>query len=87
MIGRHIPILIPLVLLLGAMLTGIVGARRRRAAYYISLTGLACALVLAVLGLQHVITGETIRYHVGGWPPPIGIEYVCSIRSPHSCWS
>jgi multicomponent Na+:H+ antiporter subunit D len=76
MIGRHIPILIPLVLLLGAMLTGIVGARRRRAAYYISLTGLACALVLAVLGLQHVITGETIRYHVGGWQPPIGIEYV-----------
>ncbi len=76
MTGRHLPILIPLVLLLGAMLTSIVGAWRQRVAYYVSLLALACAFLLAVLGLQKVIVGGTISYHVGGWPPPIGIEYV-----------
>lgn len=76
MIGQHIPILIPLILLVGALLTSITGTWKKRIAYAIALASVVSTLVLAALGLRHVMAADTIRYNVGGWPPPIGIEYV-----------
>lgn len=73
---QHIPVLVPLVLLLGAMLAGGLSVRRTSLAYPAALTSVLCALTLAIVGLYYVMVGETIRYAIGGWLPPIGIEYV-----------
>ena len=42
-----------------------------------NLTFIACLLsfVISLLLLQQVIDTGTISYELGGWPPPIGIEY------------
>ncbi|HXG00723.1 MAG TPA: monovalent cation/H+ antiporter subunit D family protein [Bacteroidota bacterium] len=76
MSAQHIPILIPLILLLGAMLTSGVGLWRKSLVYPVVIASLVCALTLAAAGLYHAIVNETIRYAIGGWLPPVGIEYV-----------
>jgi len=33
-------------------------------------------LIVALVGLARVVTDGPLRHELGGWPPPIGIEYV-----------
>lgn len=72
----HIPILVPVVLLTGVFLTGLVGAWQRRLVYPVTLVAVLAALILSGVGLWYVIQHDTVRYALGGWMPPIGIEYV-----------
>ncbi|MBI4536232.1 MAG: monovalent cation/H+ antiporter subunit D family protein [Ignavibacteriae bacterium] len=73
---EHLPILIPLTLLMGALLTPLAGALRRSFAYPAALVSILAACGLSFLGLHQVLVRGTMRYHLGGWVPPIGIEYV-----------
>lgn len=53
------------------------GVRRRELSAPIAVLGTAVALLFSILGLQRALVAEgPIRYELGGWPPPIGIEYV-----------
>lgn len=63
-------VLLPLIAAPLAMLVG-----NRTFAYWISLAASVCSAVLAFGLLISVIDGAILSYHVGGWAPPLGIEY------------
>lgn len=71
-----VPVLLPITLVVAAMLAGLVGPKSQRAAYVVALLGATAGVVLAGLGLWHVLRAGTLTHDLGGWPPPIGIEYV-----------
>ncbi len=71
-----VPVLLPITLVVAAMVAGLIGAKSQRAAYVVALVGTGAGVVLAGLGLSHVLRVGTITHNLGGWPPPIGIEYV-----------
>jgi multicomponent Na+:H+ antiporter subunit D len=73
----QLPVLIPTTLLLAALLALLAGLRRARWGHAIALAGAGIAFAVAVMGLRTVVdTGEAIRYPLGNWLPPIGIEFV-----------
>ena len=73
----QIPVLIPTSLLLTALLSLLAGLVSRRAGHWIALAGVTLATVLGLMGLAHIWQGgDTVRYALGAWLPPIGIEFV-----------
>ncbi len=76
-----LPILIIAPMLLFAFLSILAGIWRQTLAYIISLVGTGLSLIAAAVGLFTVINEGELRYHLGGWPPPIGIEYVLDTLS------
>jgi len=72
-LADQLPILQVLVPFVAAPLTVIIGARRLAwpIAFAASLATLAIALTL----LLRVLDGGVISYQIGGWAPPLGIEY------------
>jgi multicomponent Na+:H+ antiporter subunit D len=73
----QIPALIPTLLLLAALLSLLVGLRNRRAGHALALMGAVASFAVSLAGVQAVVSsGDAIRYAVGGWIPPIGIELV-----------
>jgi multicomponent Na+:H+ antiporter subunit D len=72
----HLPVLIPLVLLAAALLGPLVGLIRYRWTYRLAVAAVAADAGLALWGLAEVGGGGRISYQLGGWVPPIGIEYV-----------
>lgn len=81
MIGPQFPILIPLPLLLGAMLAAPLGLWKSFLAYVIAFIAVGASFFASVFGLLYVLEHGTHRYYLGGWPPPIGIEYVVDLLS------
>lgn len=73
MIESHIPLLIPALFLFASLLTAVIG---RRAAYWVALIATGVAFVTSLAGLEKVVREGRWSYHLGGWAPPIGIEYV-----------
>lgn len=73
MIADHLPALQVVIPLIGAPACMLV--RYRDLAWAVALIASWLALAIAWLLLQQVLTGGTISYHLGGWAPPIGIEY------------
>jgi len=71
-----LPILILAPLLLFCFISALVGIWRWKWAYATATTGIALALVAAGIGLYRVLADGELRYFLGGWPPPFGIEYV-----------
>jgi multicomponent Na+:H+ antiporter subunit D len=71
-----VPVLLPLSLITAAVLALLLGEWRSAAARATAVVGTVVALVLAVAGLGAALDGEPLRHELGGWPPPIGIEYV-----------
>lgn len=71
-----LPILILAPMLLFAFLSALVGIWWPSLAYAVAVLGSACSLAAAGAGLFHVLTVGELRYFLGGWPPPFGIEYV-----------
>ena len=63
-------------LLLFSFISTLVGIWRLTWAYIAAVTGMALALVAAGAGIFRVLTEGELRYYLGGWPPPFGIEYV-----------
>ncbi len=71
-----LPLLLPVTALVAAMCSGLVGLWRATAARVVALVGVAAVLALALAGIAAVGGGDSIHHEIGGWPPPIGIEYV-----------
>lgn len=81
MIGPHFPILIPLPLLVGAMLAAPLGIWRASWAYVLTVAAVGFSFFSSVSGLVYVLEHGPHSYYLGGWPPPIGIEYVVDYGS------
>jgi len=75
-IFNQVVVLIPLSLLVFSFITFLAGSLRRGLAYPVALAGGGVSVICAVIGLILVLQNGTLHYHLGGWPPPIGIEYV-----------
>ncbi|MDJ0769778.1 MAG: proton-conducting transporter membrane subunit [Ilumatobacter sp.] len=73
---RHLPVLIPLILLTATLLASLVGLVRYTWAYRLALVAVAADAGVALWGLAEVVDGGTMTYRLGGWLPPIGIEFV-----------
>ncbi len=74
--SRHLPVLIPLILLIAALLGPLVGLIRHRWTYRLAVAAVGADAGLSLWGLAEVIDGGSISYRLGGWAPPIGIEFV-----------
>jgi len=72
----HAPALIPVLFLGGSMVVLLATLGAPRAAQPLACTFTAVATLVGAGGLLTVLGGGPIRYHLGGWPPPIGIELV-----------
>lgn len=78
--SEHFPILIVAVPLLAAPLCVLFGSNAFSfaIAFVANLWSLMCALVLVAFTITTAtegVAGQVISYHVGGWAPPLGIEY------------
>jgi multicomponent Na+:H+ antiporter subunit D len=73
---EHAPVLIPLLFLGGSMIAILVGIFRPRMAQPWALAVCGAAALLSAFGLARVLGEGAIRYQLGGWRPPIGIELV-----------
>ncbi len=72
----QLPILPLLPLLFGAVLAVLLGLWRADAAQIVAIAATSLSLVFGITGLVRVVTDGRLTYEIGGWPPPIGIEYV-----------
>jgi len=72
----QLPVIIPISLLLFAFFTFLLGTVRRSLAYPLTLVGVATSLIASCLGLFRVLQYGAQHYYLGGWTPPLGIEYV-----------
>ena len=71
----HAVILIVLVPLMSSYAIPLVGWRWRKTAYIIAQTAIGASMVFSFVLLHGVLTRGALRYHLGGWLPPWGIEY------------
>ena len=74
--SAHLPILIVVVPLLAAAVVPLVAFRSARVARGLALAALAGTMALAIAALGRSLEDGALRYHLGGWLPPTGIEYV-----------
>ncbi|TWU37809.1 Na(+)/H(+) antiporter subunit D [Novipirellula aureliae] len=74
MIDFNLPILLIVIPLMAAPLCVLVG--HRRAAYAICLLTTYAVFAIAVALMIKVSSEGVIRYNIGNWEPPYGIEYV-----------
>ena len=74
--SRHLPILIVLCPLVGALVVPLVGRVSVRAARGLTVLATLSSLACAIAALREVLAGDDWHYHLGGWAPPWGIEYV-----------
>jgi multicomponent Na+:H+ antiporter subunit D len=71
-----LPVLLLLPLLFGAVFAVLAGLWRPAAAQATAIVATAASLVGSVVGLVRVTADGPITHDLGGWPPPVGIEYV-----------
>jgi multicomponent Na+:H+ antiporter subunit D len=71
-----LPVLLSVVLLSGAAVAVVAGEWSTRVARAVAVLAAGVALVLSVVGLVRVLDDGPIRHQLGGWAPPVGIEYV-----------
>ncbi len=69
----QLPVLQVAIPLIAAPLIVFIG--NRKLAWAIAFAASAAAFVIACTLLWQVIDGSVISYHIGGWAPPLGIEY------------
>lgn len=76
MIINNSPALAPLLLLAAAISIPVLALLSKRLAYLTAIATSLVATAVSVLNLWRVWESGPLRYHFGGWTPPIGIEYV-----------
>ncbi|MCK6452716.1 MAG: monovalent cation/H+ antiporter subunit D family protein [Alphaproteobacteria bacterium] len=72
-VQAHLPALQVVLPLLGSLFAGFV--RREATGFALALAVSWTAAVISAVLLWQVLQGGPISYHLGGWPPPWGIEY------------
>ncbi len=71
------PVLIPLLFLATALLIPLVAWKRNWLAWPMTMLASMASVAISVFNIFAVIQeGQPIRYYLGDWVPPIGIEYV-----------
>jgi len=73
---EHFPVLVVVISLLSAFTILLVGKLNKNSCCFISFATILVQFVMSIFILNHVRTVGTIRYWLGGWSPPWGIEYV-----------
>jgi multicomponent Na+:H+ antiporter subunit D len=73
MIAHHLPVLLIIVPLLGAVLAAL--SRHGFAAWLIALLASAATAAVSVALLWRVQAEGAVSYRIGGWAPELGIEY------------
>lgn len=73
---EHFPLLVVVLSLFSAFSIFLAGWVSRRSCVFISLGTLLIQFFMAITILHRVLTRGPIRYRLGGWVPPWGIEYV-----------
>ena len=71
----QLPAAIPVSLLVCSLAAPLLG-RRQRSAFAVAIGAVSASTVASALALVRVLDGGTLRYDLGGWAPPVGIEYV-----------
>lgn len=72
----HLPVLVILVLFLGALLTAILGRFGSRTPWMIAVVSSLLGFCLCIPLLAEVMKVGRLHYELGGWDPSIGIELV-----------
>jgi len=78
---KHLPILLIVVPLLSALIIPVAGRINRALSWYIATIATGICFVISLLLLQTVLKEGSISYWLGGWEPPMGIEYVIDYLS------
>jgi multicomponent Na+:H+ antiporter subunit D len=76
MMPNNTPALAPLIFLFAGISIPIIAIKLRRLAYPAALATTLSAAVISIFNAFQVLKTGPIHYFFGGWPPPIGIEYV-----------
>ena len=72
----QLPVLPLLPLLFGAVIAVLAALWRSIAGQITAIVSTALSLGAALVGLVTVVVDGPLSYDMGGWPPPVGIEYV-----------
>jgi multicomponent Na+:H+ antiporter subunit D len=75
-IVEQAPALLVIIPLLSAFAINIGGWFNKRACFPLALLAMAATFGASLVTLTQVIKSGPFSYHLGGWPPPFGIEYV-----------
>lgn len=73
---NHLPVLIPVPLLFAAFIVPLAGLLHKGLVPVVALLGAGISAAAAAAGLWTVLSVGTLRYYIGSWTPPLGIEYV-----------
>lgn len=73
---NQLPILIPLPLLLVALAVPVAGRLWRHGSLVLALGAIAASTAYSGWALATVLSEGPLVYHLGGWAPPVGIEFV-----------
>ena len=74
---RHLPVLIPILPLAAALLCLLFSRIHKELGKYIVLAALSVSFLSSIGLFKEVLAGgEAIHYYMGGWLPPLGIEFV-----------
>jgi multicomponent Na+:H+ antiporter subunit D len=73
--GQQLPVFIVIVPLMVSLAISLTGWWYKRSAFVLSMAALLVCLVCSVLIFGMVFNQGGIAYHMGGWMPPMGIEY------------
>lgn len=73
--SEHAAILIVVLPLTASLLNTIISLWRRDLCYWVVVGTLCACVLLSVNIMDTVVNGGAVRYRLGGWEPPWGIEY------------
>ncbi len=73
---EQLPILIPIPLLVFSFIAVLLGLWHKKLSFYSAIAGIVISLAASVLALVKILQSGPLHYELGGWAPPIGIEYV-----------
>ena len=70
MIDQNLPVLVPVIFLLAALLAPLLGLWKRWLSYLVATAATAVSTAIALYGLYYVIANGTLHHKFGGWIPP-----------------
>ncbi len=79
--AENAPILIVVAPLFGALLVILLGSRRKEFCVPVCVASLGLSLAAALVTFARVLAEGEFRYRLGGWEPPMGIEYRVDVLS------
>ncbi|HSW10763.1 MAG TPA: monovalent cation/H+ antiporter subunit D family protein [Bacillota bacterium] len=82
---EHSPVLVVMAPFIGAYFIPLLGLWRKQYCYPLAAVAAGLSALFSIILAGSVLTQGTIRYAVGGWPAPYGIELVVDPLSAFMC--